>query len=327
MRIDPKDYYTHPNISQSDLWELKKSPVKYVEKKKGKMTEEEKDYFTLGSLIDCKLLTPDEFERRFILKPDSLKEPSSANQKIFCEKILVEGFDTVEAYKEGYKTGRKSEEKIKEEAEALKIEFDDYFQFMTGIDGREVYSTKQQAKMAGAIAAISKNEQAMELLLGRGKPHEIREAQVGLLWDLVGVNCRSLLDKLNIDPKAKVVENIDLKTTGKPLYFMPFFYRKYRYNFQQAFYALAAKAYLRHLGYDPKGWTIKTYCVAVETEEEFQECRVYEVPDEAIQDGLDDIKAAIQRYKFHAERNIWDRTMEEYLNNGIIKMEWRSYND
>jgi len=87
-------------LSYSSLKAFSKSPRNFIQYKlKPKTPQTESQIF--GSLCDCFLTTPDEFESKFVIV-DSV--PSSDNQKGFCNDIF-EGKSKEDAYANNYKVG------------------------------------------------------------------------------------------------------------------------------------------------------------------------------------------------------------------------------
>lgn len=72
--FDPQ-FETRP-LSYSSLKAFQKSPQHFVEYRTVK--KEQTPAMAFGSVIDCLILTPDEFLGKFVVKPEDLKKPTSA---------------------------------------------------------------------------------------------------------------------------------------------------------------------------------------------------------------------------------------------------------
>jgi hypothetical protein len=305
--VTEAEYWEHPAISQSDLKLLLQSPRMYKAKKDGKLPPKESSGFRLGSLFDIKVLTPDVFDSLYVERPEKIIAPSSAQEKAFCQSILL-GAPPIVAYNDHYKTDKKADDKILQEAEAKVEKFDDYLNYMASVDGREEFSYEDARKLTQMRLNLEVHPEANRLLIDRGREDTHRTFQMGIIFEIAGFEGKSLIDAVLFEDQ--VVYNTDLKTTGKPLSEFPYSYRKYGYDFQQMWCKLALIAYLRH--YEQKV-SIRDRLVVVETCG-LHECKVYK-PDPNEEPMVQArIKDALRRLRWHQETNRWDHTWEEYEN-------------
>lgn len=151
--------------------------------------------------------------------------------------------------------------------------------------------------------------------------------QLSLKFKFNGVDCKVLLDILNIDHKNKIISPYDLKT-GSKKNFLDNFY-KYKYWIQATLYYLAI-INLQSKYKELKDYKIDNFKFLYISRERSDTPLVYEVSSKAIekytegywkdenwQKGLVDY---IEDYKFHKETNIYDQTREEYENKGVVTL-------
>lgn len=96
--ITKEDVIKRP-LSFSSLKAFERSPLHYMQYVKER--RKETPAMALGSLIDCLLLTPDEFSNRFVIKPDfSVGEGIRAKKKIWEEENQGKSWITQEQFDE-----------------------------------------------------------------------------------------------------------------------------------------------------------------------------------------------------------------------------------
>src|SRR5690606_22060752 len=139
--------------------------------------------------------------------------------------------------------------------------------------------------------------------------------QLALVGNLGGIEAKALLDRVVIDTSLKKIYFIDLKTTGKPIHTFPYWYRKYDYDFQQTWYWLLGKRWVKEclefvIPGEPEEYTIENLCVAIETIEPHQ-TGFYRMAPSLLQEAASRIKDAVDRLKWHRDRDNWDFTREE----------------
>lgn len=314
-------YFKHGNLSQSDLALLEVSPRLFYDRKIAGVTGPEKmsSGFKMGSMVDCYLFTPDEFKKRYVLQPDSIQPPTSANQIKFLA-ALRGGVDEVMAYKASYKTEKMKESVIESKAKTLKEELTPFIEFQESIGEREIYTEEEGSTFVGCAYGIMQNDKALSLLQMSmfGSDNYIALSQVPVYWkDEDGVPKKALIDRLVYEKNHGILHCIDLKTTGKPVTFFADAYERYRYFRQQAHYEEAAIEYLRELGHEVN--TISSLIVAVQTIHPYT-ALVFEIERSYINKGKEELDSVIRRYQWHIASNEWDYPMEHYLNGGTLRL-------
>jgi hypothetical protein len=317
--VPEAEYRAHRAISNSDLGLLAVSPKAFYQARYEGVQSEGTKSQLVGSLIDCKILTPELFEERYIMMPEEAKAPSSNQMRFFCEQ-LKEGVPCSEAYAKSYAVKSKKQDEIDRLATGLELEMRPWMEFMANVGERTVYTISDSQVMHGAVQAIMGNDRARMLLMEHSKPQLWAKSQVTIFFSWMQVDAKAMLDRIVIDTERKIIYLIDLKTTSKPLHR---FYQEveyWNYDRQQAFYSLALQSFLvSRLGIDKVNeYNLVNVIVAVETTG-LQECRVYAIPDPMVQRGLAKAIELMERYKYHVDSGKWDHTKEYYENGGWDK--------
>lgn len=312
--ITEEEYRASSRVSNSDLGLLKYSPLYYKQVKDKEAEGISSSGFHLGSLLDCRVLTPHLFPERYVMVPPSVQVPSnsaSSYQQTFCD-LLIGGCDPVVAYAQaGYSTKGRYEEKALEMA----AQFSPYVQFMqrTREEGKAIYSLDDLEKCARMEASLRAHKAANRLLFQT--PEEgAAYNQLILFFEWLGVECRSMIDRLVIDDRERIIYLVDLKTTGKPLTFFPYFYEKYDYHRQQAFYEEAVRQWLH--GTERDHYVLLPVIVVVDTER-VHEVKVLRPDNDLLGRGYDDAQDLLERYRWHRDNGLWEHSREYYLGDGI----------
>lgn len=324
---DDTDYREHPAIANSDL-SLLKRPQEFYEVKFGDGEREYKDAYTLGSLLDVKCFDPDKKDEEFIkLRGEA---PSSSYHKQFVESRL-NGLDPEEAYRKIYSTKKKSDNKIEKEAMELEERYNEYINFVkekNESDDKVVITEEDEHDAFLMYNSIMGHKKASEFILaddlGEGKDIF---THLQLHYNIGPMEAKSELDRLIIDTENKEVNIIDLKTTGKRIYSFPYAIKRFSYHRQQVMYGEATGSFMIDQGYidDPEDlneWSMNYYLVVVEKNEP-HECRVFEIPRIALQEGIEELNELINQYLWHKENDKWDRMPEYYENDGIETIDYR----
>jgi hypothetical protein len=130
------------------------------------------------------------------------------------------------------------------------------------------------------------------------------------------------IDRLIVDLSNSVVYEVSFKTTGYALSLYGGrygdFYKRKHYR-QAAFYREGIFRFLEQT-YGSREFEIKHIAIVVETTNQFN-CGVFEIPEEAIIKGMNEVNSNIDRIAFHSISGNWSDTMEEQLHNGYMLIE------
>lgn len=325
------EYFSHPNVSNSDLGTLKKDPWLFWLTKNKKIEKLSFDHFELGTLIHLAVLEPEKFVVADIDKPGGL-------MGVFLEHYMAAG-ETDEAAKFAYK---KSGFKISYEAIMDKLVKDKdikrYLAFMKTSQDKLVLTSNQKYVVDRAIDGIKRNPKAVEYLFNKDKDKEYFNE-----LSLFGiVNCsngdvkiKGKPDRIIIDHSEKIIRCIDLKSTSSNPYFETmrlnqsgdpridyvgngFFgsFKGFEYYRQCAFYNQLIRQNFPELA---KKYKITNHIVPVNTTESFS-CSVIHVTDKWTDVGYDEMMLLLTTYKQHCLKNDWRTNFYYKLVGGEIEI-------
>jgi len=148
----------------------------------------------------------------------------------------------------------------------------------------------------------------------------LKEWDIYLMFGGFKVKCR--LDNIYIDLKNKLIYLNDLKTTSKPIGLFKDSFDHYRYYRQVSLYMYAlAKAIEEDKLFknvdttmftppDFKDFDIIPQIVAVESTGYYNNA-ILRIQEDYIRKGADEWTRLVDRFRFHKENNIWDKTREQ----------------
>jgi len=320
-----KDYYTIKRVSNSSLSWFQVSP-KYFKMMLDKEIEEENAFiFEKGEMVHAFILEPKEFDKNYVFL--DYESPKSQQQKDFCDHVArykdkVNPDLLLRAYKDAY-SSKEKDEILLEKAEKLANQFKDYIKSIKLSTVKKVLPKSMQVKLAEIKEKIIDHRIARELLFNEqnetfGNTEELFISnELPILWLFPnGVECKSMLDRIIIDHKNKVIKLVDLKTTSSFKEFREKF-NNYSYYRQMAFYWLAIKSYFKESnlnGFDD--YKKETYVICINMKEP-TEIKVYSVKENTLGRGLDEIELLMKQLKWHFDNNKWDYPMYYYEGKGI----------
>lgn len=205
----------------------------------------------------------------------------------------------------------------------------DYLKQAEDLEGKLTLTVATKELVENCIASLRSNELANKFFgLGGSFDSNIIIKELDIYFELLGCKCKSRLDNIYVDLINKIIYINDLKTTSKPLALFQDTLEYYRYYRQLAFYKRALLKFIKNNhsdlkelggGIDLNEFSIFCSIVAIETTGNF-ECQVFTLDESYITKGEEEIKKLINRYKFHKEQNIWNKSMESILGNGYITL-------
>lgn len=318
-----EEYHSHPFISNSNLKTLEQNPrTFYREKILGQGDDEQTSYMKLGSMVDCLLLEPHEFDNRYVQEPEGMNRPRSKKEKQFCEAAL-NGQTTTEAYRDIYSTNGKSEATISRKAEKKEEKFESYFEFKRTVntEGLTPYSSEEHSQAMKVFYDIQQHRKARAILNPPKNKVVERVPQMVLTYVLNGVFCRSMLDLVIVTDNEII--SIDLKTTSKPLSNFEYWYSRRRYYRQQGLYRHALRREFE--GTEHEGLPILTYVVASHTQEPYGTI-VRRIDDALLDRGFQEIETLLEHLKFHVRENVWSYRPDYYKQDRIPKLDLNESN-
>lgn len=309
-------YEDGTRISNSAIgWFLKNGPLYLHKKLTGLIPDEKGPQLERGTMIHEFILQPEEFEKDYLVLPDSIKRPASDKQESFCRSLMKSTeFDPdralLSAYRANYSIVGKSEAKILSEATEMAENLKDYIGYLK--DGRTLITQRELGKCEDVYNNIQSHKFASKLL---NDPNYEEHHEFHINWECNGVPCKSLLDCVKFDFKNKKCQIIDLKTTVKLWHFGDSI-DQYDYLRQLKFYELAVIWYLiNERGEDTKEWKFEFYIIGIDSTQT-SEIRVFRFDDYVVDSRFNTIFDAINDIKWHQENNEWEHSRSYYEGDG-----------
>lgn len=317
MKIEIPYYSDMSRISNSNIgWFLKNGPKYLHDMLTGKAEGDSGAQLARGTMIHEYLLQPEEFEKDYAVFTG--QKPTSAQQEKFCQELInsveIEPNKAVlEAYKKSYSIVGKSEEKMLSMGLEMASTLKDYIDAQK--NGKILISEYQMSMLQRIRENISNHKLANKLLQ---EPYDTEEDKLfhefHINWDMLGVECKSLLDSIHFDMKNKVCTIMDLKTTTH-LYHFEDSMNTYDYLRQLCFYTLAATWYIVNELKDDSSWKFKWYIIGIDTVSK-NDIRVFKFSEEQIDSRTSTIKKALEEIKWHQETGNWDYYKSYYDGDG-----------
>ena len=246
------EYFASTDISQSKLKTLLLSPQLFKKETKNDLYFEEKEHFIIGAAVDF-LFTfdgdMDFFTENYYIshiedKPTDVVK--SIIHSVF-DKIneILQPFESFKYFNE-YKDlileaciEHEYYKNLKDDTRVNKIlenSNDFYFQELMLSKNKIILSKEDVKTILSIYVSITKNEYTNKYF-----DKEIYGIinQLPIYFDIDGVKCKALLDRVCIDHINKTIQIIDFKTTGD--YTLNFHkqLKKFRYDIQAAYYTTA----------------------------------------------------------------------------------------
>lgn len=344
-----EEYYKiKGRVSNSHLGWFQRSPSMYLRMISGDFEKKESLSLERGTLLHLAILQPEKF-----VVSDT--EPIGGMMGKFIEALALDKDfqfilpsdisqqDVLKAYeKSGFKQGIGIVlDKFVTDSKSL-----EYFRYLRESQGKIAIKKEDNELIKRCKKSLILHKKAYELLFEYPYENE-NYNELQILWEAEGVPCKSLIDRLVIDHKNKLILNIDLKTTAKSVLdadiiklsnrgsgdklnskykfqgFMESYVTYYKYYRQQAFYEDAILWSINHEREDKdifENYTMVSYCIAVETTGN-NDCVVIEVPRQLIIAGHREYRDLLRRFSWHKENNLWDFPKEYYQGDGVLRFD------
>ena len=233
-----QEYFSSPSINQSTL----KLYIGFDKKK-----DEESIYLKIGGLVDCKLTTPDYLDRLYYIS--KLKTIPPPKIKLLLDSVLYSTNYTGQPLSMLQHIVDRENERVNYQGnwtndrvfqEVLKHE--DYYLEVINAKGRPVISEEEDLRTTDIQRSVQSDSPFSFLWTDNPKAFTVL-TQVPIYVPLQNVPMKGLLDFLVVDRIKEEIFIVDFKNCshGKdPRYPM----RKYRYDFQIAFYTELLKELL-----------------------------------------------------------------------------------
>ena len=313
--MEEKDYYSIKRVSSSSLSWFEKSP-KFFRMMLDKEIEEENPFiFEKGTMVHSFILEPEEFEKNYVFLDYEI--PKSSQQKEFCDHIARYKSGTkseilLRAYKDCY-TSKEKDEVLLEKAENLANTYKDYIKSIKLSTVKKVLSKSVEKKLYEIRSKLYEHKVTYNLLYNYVPTLEIYN-EYPILWEYTnGVECKSMLDRVIVDPVNKKITIVDLKTSSSFNEFEQKFI-DYKYYRQLAFYYWAIH---NKFNVPYNGYKIDCFVVAINMKEP-TEIKVFNVSEDTLKKGFKEIDTLMEQLKWHYNTNQWEYTKDYYEGSGTI---------
>lgn len=324
-----KEYFNEKRVSSTFLKWFEQSPL-YAKKMIDKEIEyEPKRWLEIGKKVHMKLLENEEFDKNYIYL--DYTTPKSENQKRFCEDYITFRSKKMEdkliyAYKNNYIADKLPKEKIIKKARDIKDQLSKYITYLKKRSSYKDILTYSDNKLINDLEQCVKDHIAANKLIyltDEDRMNNIEEYNEKIIFfNFLGVECKAMLDRVIVDHKNKVVKIIDIKTTSNLGEFNKSF-EEFKYYRQLAFYWVALLAqddlYSDELKTVKKDYTYESYIIGLQ-KGDIPECKVFNIPNQWLNKGLDEIESILPEIKWHYDNNLWEHSRAYYENNGIEKL-------
>jgi hypothetical protein len=293
LDISQEEYFAIDAYSSTDLRTLyidRGQPYGMAQKKAGAYVES--DAMLLGSVIDCLITEPSEFDNRFAVWTRDLNLPSTTLQQAVCDEIIA-GVDPAEAHAKHYKNS--GEKAVAQFLEQFEPYCTNYRLINLGEEKkRRMLSADIAERAREAVSAARQHTQFVEIVRSS-------EKQVAFVAEAFGVQWKGLLDF------CRPGYVTDLKTTSNFL--------GIRSSFNQRAYAIQMRLY---------SWLAEAHTAEhfyIETQEPYR-TKLTDEPTQLMNEEFWTEKTLemMQRIAHHHNTGDWTRTMEYYTNGGYERL-------
>lgn len=251
-----EDYFNSPAINQSRLKLLPKG-VDYFnsvreESEAEVMFYEEKTHFILGHAAEMKLQNgiqdfEDTYHMSDITKPSDklmsitqqifdlqsrVKELNEPFPLLTDEKIKQDIIDAISFHEYYPKWGMDTK------VNKVKTECTDYYNDLIRAFGKQILDLDEAVIIDAIVNSLQRSQRTSRFFNEEETPDIDYYYQLPIYFTYLGVECKILIDILEVDHIKKTLRVIDIKTLGDFTLRFPSSLRKFRYDFQVAFYTI-----------------------------------------------------------------------------------------
>jgi hypothetical protein len=314
-------------LNQSLLKKILVSPAAFLAQQ-NRQGDSDEAHFVFGSLVDDMLLSDVKIkEKYYIMEASPLTDKlKNITQYIYdysknsddvrpwseLEEIMLFACD-----EHSFQTKWKNETRVKH----IKEKCGTYFQSLRHSEGKIIISDTDYDKAVNCVASL-KADPYTKRFFSKEDHIEIWKHKV-ITFTYQGLDFKGELDQVVVDHKAKTIEPVDFKTTGKPIKGFSFDFWQYRYDFQSAVYLYGISKDPRVVELLKQGYTLIHFKYVVVETEMISSPMIFRVTNDVINMGweggtkrsgypIEGFVQAVKRFKFHSSNDLWDYPMEYY---------------
>ena len=330
--------------SSSSLKEFSQNRKKYHKKYilNERVEEEDNKAATTGRVVETLLLEPDEFDNRF-----HMSVITSAPTGLMLDFVEALYKHTAEATNEDGVLTRNFEELCKDAYvdSGFKIKLDAVLNKFVGSDAEVYYKEIREVRAKGLTVVTTQDVENAEKIVQELKTNDFTAEVVNMVpsarysiynqlqvegYEVDGHMFKSMLDKVIIDHKEKLISPYDLKCTWSVENFYEEYYL-YRRAYIQAYLYYHA---MLHMANDPNseyyGYTVEYLKFIVCDSTNYYRPLIYTLELDDMMDaykgfvhkgrtypGVGDLVAAL---KWCVGTNTWDISHKNYMANGVVNI-------
>lgn len=273
-------YREADGVSQSELKLLAYSPQSYFNKQ-ARSANDQKDYFTVGSIVDTLINTDEDFDARYFVVDDhivpagKMKEMANFFLDTDADIDVPENLKSAQQFVGYQPTWGEAAVKKWFDAEAK-----EYVSIIRENAGKQVITASQQIQGEIIANSLKNGEYTAKYCNPDFNPEVNMYYQVEIYFEVTvkntvtgkfeAVKCKSCLDVVIEDPVKKTLMPVDIKTTGKDVREFRKSAKDLRYDIQGASYTLALEYLTKGMATTNKlvswtDYTILPFVFVVET--------------------------------------------------------------
>jgi len=323
-----KQYREDKSINYSTLKALAEHPFKAKQIIDGKKIKADETSLSYGSVFDCLLTTPEEFDNEFLVSDLTLTDTESELFNHLYKNNL--DFESQNLYDISLQLNlwsniSKKETRLKKIDTILK-QLKNYKSIKYNANTRSIITTEMYNKALEAKYIIQNHEFTSRFF--DEKRYTIIY-QVPIYFTHLGHKCKVLVDMLVIDNLDRVVYQIDIKTLSSYTLYFPSNFREYKYYLQACLYHEGIKFYLVENGLSNYRIEILYLC---SSSTDINHPLVFRLSEKDRIKYMNDftsrlgvpmkgLNTLIEELSWHITNNIWDYPFEVYKQRGILTLE------
>ena len=318
------------------------------------LKEEESDELVFGSLVDCLLFSPDDYEDRFALAVsqvptgqygkfvNSLWKISQDYMDITgkitktMESMIEEAYNAVKYDKDGNIVDFKRDDLATVKLKFLGTSLEDYYKQLREAYGKTVIELSVLEKAQAVVQELKSNSVTREVInLVTNKRFTVYN-QFSIIGEMVASITKSvkyrlkcLIDKLIIDHERKMIYIYDLKTAWDNEQQFQYNYFKYKYYIQAAVYFYLVVEWKKTVKEIAEyGVSFPRFIVAESAN--YKNPLIYTTNIDNFNQGMrgfmingryyPGVIKAVQDLIWHREVAIWSISRDNYNSNGVVKI-------
>jgi hypothetical protein len=344
LKISEKEYRALEIDSFSTIKDFVKDRKKYYRKYVlgEKIREDEVDGMITGSLVDCLLFTPENFEDKFVLSKYS--KPTGQMGKFVDElyertiQCLVDGtvtrdfkdiaqdaYNDVKYDRNGQEVAFKRDTFEKVLAKFLDSDAEGYYQELRDSTDKDVVTSLDIDNAEKILTELRSNEVTCEVVNATDNENVAVYNQLQYTFVLNGLEVKMMADKVIVNHRLKVVRIYDLKVTWNVEDFQRnFFLKKYSY-LQAALYKIGVAKWAEE---NYPGYSVDQFQFIVADSINYYNPLIYVVPETDMimfnrgfyQGGIKypGLFELIDDIKWHKENGMWKVSRQNNERKGIV---------